>query len=179
MPRCIKDDVKLKTTYDNPIQRIEVRNHPTYQSTLFTSYEHGRRLPGGLKATIVDRPVTPPPRYGHKHAMQTTTGMARIDRSFDKGRTIRPAGVFTVDNDGMPVMAAKLSQVADVMKVDRSTPVRDSDTTYNRVHNKTGYPCHQTIQRLRPEVAVKHEALQQRTTAVGKRMPFEVKSRPC
>lgn len=42
-PRCLQQDAKLKTTYEEPVHKIRPRDQPTYQSTLFTGYDYCRR----------------------------------------------------------------------------------------------------------------------------------------
>ncbi len=43
VPRCQQADPKKKTTYVEPAQPIRTRDHPTYQSSIFTGHNYERR----------------------------------------------------------------------------------------------------------------------------------------
>lgn len=81
-----------------------------------------------------------------------------------------------VDGKGTPVLAAKLSNVPEVMRVDKpALPIKDKHTTYNSHHNREGFPYHYHTEK--PELSpVKLTQIEERV-APGKRHPFEVKSR--
>ena len=88
----------------------------------------------------------------------------------------RPAGTYTTDAHGMPVMTAKLVHVPEIIRVEKpSAPIRDQNTTYNTTHTKAGFPYHYSPEKPR-EVELKHQQTYERVPA-GKRHPFEVKSR--
>lgn len=83
-----------------------------------------------------------------------------------------------VDNKGAPVLAAKLSNVPEVIKVDKpSLPIKDKNTTYNTHHTREGFPYH--YQNPKPALSpVKLTEIDEKV-APGKRHPFEVKSSHC
>lgn len=107
----------------------------------------------------------PPTERGHRHT-----------KSFiGTSEEVRPAGIYTVNNKGEPILAAKQLHIPEVMKVDNPPlPIKDKNTTYNTLHAKTGFPCHYSPERPRP-VELKHEAIYEAVPG-GKRHPFEVKS---
>ena len=110
-------------------------------------------------------------------APQTERGHRHTKSSLGIADYTRPAGVYTVDKHGQPVMAAKLVQVPEVIKMETpGAPIKDKDTTYKGVHTKAGYPCHYPPESPRP-VEVKHQTAYERVPG-GKRLPFEVKSKP-
>jgi hypothetical protein len=89
---------------------------------------------------------------------------------------VKPAGVYMIDNKGAPVLAAKLINVPEVIRVDKpALPIKDKNTTYNSNHTRDGFPYHYQNQKPAPS-PVKLTEIEERV-APGKRHPFEVKSR--
>lgn len=74
------------------------------------------------------------------------------------------------------MLAAKLSNVPEVIKVDKpALPIKDKHTTYNTHHARDGFPYHYQTQKQGVS-PVKLTEIEERV-APGKRHPFEVKSR--
>ena len=74
------------------------------------------------------------------------------------------------------INVARLDQVEALIKVEKpSAPIRDSETTYNKIHNRPGYPVHYPPQPAKDPVP-KIEAPEEVYPA-NKRHPFGVKSR--
>lgn len=119
-----------------------------------------------------ERPATERAPRGHRHT-QSFVDAPRVGSGIDE---IKPAGRYQVDSKGAPVLAAKLSNVPEIIRVDKpALPIKDKNTTYNTVHNKEGYPYHYAPQRECPS-PVKLTQIEEKV-APGKRHPYEVKSR--
>jgi hypothetical protein len=124
-----------------------------------------------LQGGYAERPTTERTPRGHRHA-QSFVDVPATGKGIDE---IKPAGRYQVDSKGAPILAAKLSNVPEIIKVDNpALPIKDRNTTYNTVHNKEGYPYHYAPQRasLSP---VKLTQIEEKVTP-GKRHPHEVKS---
>ena len=110
---------------------------------------------------------------GHRH---TKSSIQEAYKGISGIEELRPAGVFQVDHRGKPILAARLTNVPEVIKVEKpSAPIKDKNTTYNSQHCKDGYPYH--YRQEKPQMAdVKLQEISEKV-APGKRHPFEIKSR--
>lgn len=118
------------------------------------------------------RPVTETGARSHR----PTKSFVEAQPSHRGIEEVRPAGVYQVDSKGTPVLAAKLVNVPDVMKVEKPVlPIKDKNTTYNSQHCREGFPYHYHTQKQAP-APVKLSEIEEKV-APGKRHPFEVKSK--
>lgn len=118
-----------------------------------------------------ERPTTERTPRSHRHT-QSFVDVPLTGKGIDE---IKPAGRYQVDSKGAPILAAKLSNVPEIIKVEKpALPIKDKNTTYNTVHNKEGYPYHYAPQRASPS-PVKLTQIEEKVEP-GKRHPYEVKS---